>query len=387
MKYIKLKNQKLIKYKNLNNKTELINNLFIKLIFFIYIGIINFSLIFFINNNNKFFENDTNSQFSIETKKTINFIFLNKLKFILKSDVFLIDELMSKHTTFKIGGPAKYFVRPKSINQIIEIIKLCNKYKIHYFILGNGSNLLVSDSGYNGVVIQIKEDNFSDLKVIKEDENKYSITVGGGMLMKTLSIEACLLSLTGLEDIVDIPGTIGAGIIMNASFRGKGLSEHLNKVKVITPEGKIKEIKKENLGFSHRESILKNKKYIVIEAEFNLIKGDQLLIQKIMTNNTKNRYKKQPMYFGSAGCFFIWDHNKYGSLYQKYKESNLVGYRIGNIMIYPYNISFIVNLGKGTAAQLMELIEKITKIINVKYNIEMKREVIIIGKFNKIEYN
>ncbi len=173
---------------------------------------------------------------------------------------------------------------------------------------------------------------------------------------------------------------------MNASFRGNGISENLIKVKTITSKGEKKELTKKDCGFIHRGSLLKDQKYIVIEAVFKLKKGDQLIIQKKMTNNTKNRYKKQPMYFGSAGCFFNWNHSENGSLYQKYKESNLVGYRIGNIMIYTYNIAFIVNLGKGTASQVMKIVVYISKIIKEKYNIEIKKEVIIIGSINDIEY-
>ena len=293
---------------------------------------------------------------------------------------------MSKHTTFKIGGPAKFFVSPKTDNQIIEIIQLCNKYKVYYFILGNGSNLLVSDEGYYGVVIQIHENNFSNLEVKKEDEKNYILKVGGGMLMKTLSIEACLLSLTGLEDIIDIPGTIGGGIIMNASYKSTGLRKPLIKVKAITPEGDIIELNKKKCELTHRGSKLKTKRYIVIEATFMLEKWDQMIIQKKMTDNTKNRYEKQPMYFGSAGCFFVWDHNKYGSMYKKYKESNLVSFSIGNAMIYTYNIAFIVNLGKGTASQVMEIVIHIEKTIREKYKIKMKREVIVIGTFKDIEY-
>ena len=293
---------------------------------------------------------------------------------------------MNKHTTFKIGGPAKFFLIPKTYNHIIEIIQLCNKYKVYYFILGNGSNLLVSDKGYYGVIIQINEINFSNLKVKEKDNNNYIITVGAGILMKTLSIETCLLSLTGLEDIIDIPGTVGGGIIMNASFKGTGLRIPLMKVKTITPEGKLLELTKEECELAHRGSMLKNKKYIVIEAIFKLNKGDQFVIQKAMTDNTKIRYEKQPMYFGSVGCFFIWNHYKHGGMYEKYRESNLVSYRVGNAMIYTYNIAFIVNLGKGTASQVMEIVMHIEKIMKEKYKIKIKREVIVIRAFKDIEY-
>ena len=204
--------------------------------------------------------------------------------------------------------------------------------------------------------------------------------------MKTLSIEACLLSLTGLEDIIDIPGTIGGGIIMNASFRGIGLRNSLVKVKAITPEAKIIELTKKECRLIRRGSMLKTKKYIIIEAIFKLQKGDQIIIQRAMTNNTKIRYEKQPMYFGSAGCFFVWDHDKDGSMYKKYKESNLVSYRVGNAMIYTYNIAFIVNLGNATSSQVIEIVRYIEKIMKKKYKIKIRREVILIGSFNNIEY-
>ena len=312
----------------------------------------------------------------------IDFEFKNHLKNIIKNDDDIIEnELLSKHTTFRLGGPAKFFIRPKTNNQIIKIIELCNKYKIHYFILGNGSNLLVSDIGYNGVIIQIYEKYFSNLEIRKDDENNYNLIVGGGMPMRTLSIEACLLSLTGLEDIIDIPGTVGGGIIMNASYKRTALTNSLIKVKAITPDGKEIELTKEECGLTKRGSILKNNKYIVIEARFKLQKDDPIIIQKTMTNNTMSRYEKQPMYFGSAGCFFVWDHAKYGGMYEKYKKSNLVSYRVGNAMIYTYNIAFIVNLGNATANQVMEIVKYIENIMRKQYKIKIKREVIVIGSY------
>jgi len=228
--------------------------------------------------------NDTNTIFKDS--------FDNSLKSILNDDELLENEPMKKHTTFRIGGPARYFVKPKTINQITNIIKLCNEHKVDYFILGNGSNLLVSDEGYHGVVIHIHEHNFSSLKVIKKDKKTYILRVGGGMLMKRLSIEAGLLSLKGLDEIIDIPGTVAGGIIMNVSFYGIGLEKPLSTVKVITPEGHVKELTKEECGFYRRGSLLRDKKYLILEATFELEKGDQMAIQKSMTNNTEKRYKK-----------------------------------------------------------------------------------------------
>lgn len=370
IKYIPISIDEIKKKKIISHNLSLFKSFLLIIIIMLF-----FLLFFIINYKNKSYKLK-NSRLNINEEE-----FLNLLKKILKDGEILENEMMKKHTTFKIGGPAKYFTKPKSINQIIEIILLCNKYNVHYFILGNGSNLLVSDNGYNGVIIQIHEYNFSNLTVKKSDENNYILTVGGGMLMKTLSIESCFLSLTGLEDIIDIPGTVGGGIIMNASFKGTGLIEPLIKVKVITPKGELLELSKEDCKLVRRGSMLKDKKYLVIEAMFLLKKGDKMIIQKKMTDNTKMRYEKQPMYFGSAGTFFVWNRSKHGSQYKLYKEQSIVGYRVGNAMIYTFNISFIVNLGNSTASEVMEIVTYIEKIMKEKYNIELKREVIVIGIF------
>ena len=321
------------------------------------------------------------SRKSIETNKNDK-AFLEKLKLVLNNDEIWENEMMNKHTTFQLGGPAKFFIKPKSINKITKILKLCKEYSIEYFILGNGSNLLVSDQGYDGLIININEENFSDLKLEEIDESHNKVIVGGGILMRTLAKKMCLLSLSGLEDIIDIPGTIGGGIIMNASAGGKGLIYNsLEKVKVITPEGEIKELSKEECKLRHRGSMLKDKKYIVIEATFNLIKDDKIKIQKAMADHTSLRYSHQPMYFPSAGCFFVWMKPKHGSLYEKYKENNLVSYKVGDAMIYTYNIAFIVNLGNAKSSDVYEIVTHVEKVMKSKYNIDIKREVVVLGSF------
>jgi UDP-N-acetylmuramate dehydrogenase len=321
------------------------------------------------------------SRKSIDINTNENFL-ISKFKSILDNDEIFENEMMKLHTTFHLGGPAKYYIKPKSINKIIKILQLCKEYSIEYFILGNGSNLLVSDNGYDGLIINILEPNFSELKTEKIDDTTYQVIVGGGILMRNLAIKMCLLSLTGLEDIIDIPGTIGGGIIMNASAGSKGLIYNsLEKVKVITPKGEIKELSKTECELRHRGSKLQDNKYIVIEATFKMMKGNKIEIQKTMTDHTSLRYSRQPMYFPSAGCFFIWNKPKFGSLYEKYLENNLVSYKVGDAMIYTHNIAFIVNLGDAKSKDVFEIVIHIEKIIKLKYNIDIKREVVVLGDF------
>ena len=127
--------------------------------------------------------------------------------------------------------------------------------------------------------------------------------------------------------------------------------------------------------------MLKDNKFILIEATFNLVKIDKIIIQKTMSEHTSRRYSNQPMYFPSAGCFFIWNRAIFGSLYEKYKENNLVSYKVGDAMIYTHNIAFIVNLGNATASDVYTIVTEVEKIIKSKYNIDIKREVVVLGSF------
>ena len=160
---------------------------------------------------------------------------------------------------------------------------------------------------------------------------------------------------------------------MNASAGSKkGLIHNsLDEVKVITPEGVLKLLSKKECQLGFRGSFLKDNKYIVIEATFKLVKKDRIIIQKSMSDHTSNIYSKQPMYFPSAGCFFAWNKSKFGSLFEKYKECNLISYRIGDAMVYTYNIAFIVNIGNGKASDVYEIATHIEKIIKNKYNINI----------------
>ena len=165
---------------------------------------------------------------------------------------------------------------------------------------------------------------------------------------------------------------------MNSSI----IYDSLDKLKAITPEGEVKELSKNECKLRVRGSLLKDNKYIVIESTFNLIKESRFIIQKTMADHTSRRYSKQPIYFPSAGSFFIWFKPEFGSLYEKYKENNLVSYRVWDAMIYIYNIAFIVNLGNSKASDVYEIVIHVEKIIKDKYNINIKREVVVLGSFS-----
>ncbi len=155
----------------------------------------------------------------------------------------------------------------------------------------------------------------------------------------------------------------------------------MDEVKVITPEGELKLLSKKECQLGFRGSFLKDNKYIVFDATFKLVKKDKIIIQKTMADHTSRRYSNQPMYFPSAGCFFAWNKHKFGSLFEKYKECNLTSYRIGDTMVYTYNIGFIINLGNGKVFDVYEIATYIEKRIKNKYNMNIRREVVFLGSF------
>ncbi|MEE0713239.1 MAG: UDP-N-acetylmuramate dehydrogenase, partial [Blautia sp.] len=216
----------------------------------------------------------------------------------LGSDNVRLHEPMKKHTTFRIGGPADYYLCPHSTEELQKILQICKENKMEFFVLGNGSNLLVSDKGYRGVVIQLWK-NFSDI-VTKED----TITVKAGALLSKVAAEALEEGLTGMEFASGIPGTIGGAVVMNAGAYGGEMKDIIKEVTVLTKEGDILTISKEEMNFGYRTSVVKEKGYVVISVVLQLKKGDRAEIRKVMDDLKERRVTKQPLDMPSAGSTF-----------------------------------------------------------------------------------
>ena len=281
------------------------------------------------------------------------------------------NELMSKHTTFRIGGNADIFVTPQSTEDVENVIKIAEKTNTPYYIIGNGSNLLVKDNGIRGIVIQIYK-KYSDITV-----NGNEITVQSGALLSTVAKKAMENSLAGFEFASGIPGTIGGAVCMNAGAYGGEIKDVLVSCKVLK-DGKVVELDNEQAGFEYRNSRIMAEKMIVLEAVLKLEKGDKEEISSKMKELNSQRNTKQPVEFPSAGSTFKRPEWHFAA--KLIDDSGLRGFSVVKAQVSPKHCGFVVNNGGATAQEVLELIEKVTEIVYNKFGVRLEPEVRIIGQ-------
>lgn len=292
---------------------------------------------------------------------------------ILK-DKILYQESMEKHTTFKIGGPAEYFIKIETIEELKEVLSFANQTNTEIFILGNGSNILVSDKGIKGITLMIKLEKID----IQEKEETIQITIGAGEKIGKLAQICLQKEITGLEELSGIPGTIGGAIRMNAGAHGKEMKDIIKTVKCIDYQGREKEFINEELEFNYRSSIFKKEKYIITEVTIELQKGKKEEINAKMKEFATYRKEKQPIEYPSAGSTF-----KRGADFITAKlidEAGLKGYAIGDAEVSTKHSGFIINKGKATAKDVLALTEHIQNTVREKFHKEIELEIEVIGK-------
>jgi len=284
----------------------------------------------------------------------------------LKVGKVIENVLLKNYTTYKVGGKAICIVKPNDEEGLIKLLKYLKENKIKHKILGNGSNVIFNDSGYNGVIIKL--DCFNNLKIIN---NK--ITVGAGYMLNKLALRVSRLGFTGMEFAAGIPGTVGGAIYMNAGAYKSDMGYIVDSVKVLTPDYKIKTLKNKDLDFHYRTSFLqKNKDYICLEVDIVLNKGNSHEIMELIEERKKRRLETQPLEYPSAGSVF---RNPDGDFAGRLIEE--VGYRgksIGDAKVSDKHANFIINNGTATGEDVKKLINEIKDKIKEKYNIELKVE-------------
>ena len=298
---------------------------------------------------------------------------LGKLQDIVGSDNIVSDEPMRKHTTFRIGGNADIFVRPESKEQIAEILRLCRKQDVPYFILGNGSNLLVGDRGFRGVVINIM-DNMNDIKV----DGGIIKAQAGAMLIK-VSRAARDNSLTGLEFASGIPGTIGGAIYMNAGAYGGEMKDVVTQVTAMDAEGEIYTFGTDELEFSYRHSVIQQRDLIVLDVTMKLAAGDQKIIDDRMSELAVARRTKQPLEYPSAGSTFKRPEGYFAG--KLIMDAGLRGYSVGGAQVAEKHCGFVVNRGGATAVDVVGLIGDVQSKVSEKFGVMLEPEVKMLGKF------
>ena len=288
---------------------------------------------------------------------------------LLGEDRVFTEEAMSQHTTFKIGGPADYFLMPDKGEDVGRVIKICKEKEIPYFILGNGSNLLVGDGGYRGAVIQIYR-------------NMSSVTVEGneaGALLSAVAAAAKNASLTGFEFAGGIPGTIGGAVVMNAGAYGGEMKDVLTEVTVMNAEGDIFTLPTEELELGYRTSIIKTAGYIVLEAKIRLKEGDPEVIRETMKDLTIRRTTKQPLEYPSAGSTFKRPEGYFAG--KLIMDSGLAGYQVGGAQVSEKHCGFVINAGDATARDVRTLMDNVRDIVYKKYGVTLEPEVKFLGEF------
>jgi UDP-N-acetylmuramate dehydrogenase len=283
------------------------------------------------------------------------------------------NELLSLHTTMKIGGPADLFIEPNSVESIKKVMTFIKEYQLPWRAIGRGSNLLVSDKGIDGAVIKLGS-GLSHLTI-----NESTITVGGGHSLVSLSTLISKKGLSGLEFASGIPGSVGGAVYMNAGAHGSDISKILTRAHILFDDGTIEWLSKDEMEFTYRTSVLQKKRPgIVLEAEFELVKGDRTVIVAQMQKNKDYRKETQPWNFPCAGSIFRNPLPNYAG--KLIEEAGLKGYQIGGAKISEMHGNFIVNAGNGTAKDVLDLIQYIKDKIQNLYGIEIETEVEIIGR-------
>lgn len=285
----------------------------------------------------------------------------------------LADEPMSRHTTFRIGGPADYFVTASCAEEIRKIIVACRRNSTAYYIMGNGSDLLVGDKGYRGVIIQLFK-RMSDIRVEGE-----RIHVQAGALLSKTAAAACEASLTGMEFASGIPGTLGGALRMNAGAYGGEMKHIVESADILTADGDIKTLSVEELGMGYRTSVISRNDYVALGAVLKLQRGNQDQIRARMEELKEKRISKQPLEYGSAGSTFKRPEGYFAG--KLIEDAGLRGYRVGDAQVSEKHCGFVINRGNATAAEVAQLMEDVADRVEEKFGVRLQLEVKKIGEF------
>ena len=298
---------------------------------------------------------------------------LENLEKIITKERIKQNEPMSKHTSFKIGGPAEFFIKILSIEELQKILEFAKKEKIKITILGNGSNILVSDKGIRGLVIKI---NIQTLKLEKKQEY-IEITVGSGYKTMALGVKLMNEGISGFEELSGIPGSIGGAILMNAGAHGKEMKDIITEITAIDYNGQLHTFTNEQAEFTYRNSIFSSGKYIILQAKMMLEKGNTKDIKAKMDEYAQYRKDKQPIEYPSAGSTFKRGDNFITA--KLIDEAGLKGYSIGGAKISEKHAGFIINTGGATAQNVLDLAKYVTDKVYEKFGKKIEFEIKVLG--------
>lgn len=293
---------------------------------------------------------------------------ITEVERILPAEQIFRQEPMSRHTTFRTGGPAELFLEINTAEQLQQLLTFFRESGTKYFVVGNGSNLLVSDKGYDGVILHIG-DAFGEIRIADE-----KIMAQAGVLLSRVASAALEYSLTGFEFASGIPGSVGGGVVMNAGAYEGEMSQVVSLVKGITQTGEEKEFSNEELDFGYRDSILKREKIVVTDVEFQLSGGIRKEISAQMADYAERRRVKQPLEYPSAGSTFKRPEGYYAG--KLIMDAGLKGFSVGGAQVSSKHCGFIINRGGATTADIRRLMREVQDRVKEQFGVALEPEVI-----------
>ena len=295
------------------------------------------------------------------------------IKTIIPQERILFHEPMSRHTTFRVGGEAECLIMVWTEEELGKLIRYLNQIEEAYFILGNGSNLLVGDKGYRGIVLKFD----GPMEEVSVEETR--IRARAGALLSKVAAEAKNHGLSGLEFAAGIPGSIGGGVVMNAGAYGGEMKQVVVSVRGLDAEGEILLLDNETMEFGYRTSAIKNRPFIVLEVTLQLTEGSPEEIGAKMEELALLRRSKQPLEYPSAGSTFKRPEGYYAG--KLIMEAGMRGYRIGGAQVSDKHCGFVVNTGNATAADIREVIEEVQEKVRERFHVSLEPEIIFLGDF------
>lgn len=297
--------------------------------------------------------------------------FLKQASLFLKAEDIKCNEPMNRHTSFRVGGPAKIFITIHSEDALSNLLKLLKESKLPFFILGNGSNLLVSDKGYEGVIVQLGNE-FAKVEITDN-----CVTAGAAAFLAKVSNCAMENSLCGLEFASGIPGTLGGGVVMNAGAYGGELSQVITRVRAMDREGNLQILEKDELCMGYRTSIFMQKPYIILQVTMELKKGDKEEILNKMNRYNRSRREKQPLEYPSAGSTFKRPEGYFAG--KLIMDAGLAGFTVGGAKVSEKHCGFVINKNQATATDILDVMKEVEKRVKEKFGVELEPEVIFLG--------
>lgn len=295
------------------------------------------------------------------------------IRTIVPEKRLLFHEPMSRHTTFKVGGEAECMAVVETKEELSRLVSYLGRIEQEYFVLGNGSNLLVGDKGYRGIIVKLG----SRLSAVRVEKNH--IAVGAGALLSRVAFAARDAGLSGLEFAAGIPGSIGGAIVMNAGAYGGEMKQIVQMVRVMDKEGEILTLDNDTMEFGYRTSIIRDRPFIVLGTVLKLTPGNKDEISGKMEELMKQRKSKQPLEYPSAGSTFKRPEGYYAG--KLIMDAGLRGYRIGGAQVSEKHCGFVINAGGASAADIREVIEEVQERVRDRFHVRLEPEVIFLGDF------